>query len=144
MGNVQILGPAPGTPTSIPLYSSRVSAGFPSPAQDHLDDPINIVELLDLNTPQVYMARALGDSMVGIGLFDGDLMFVNRALDARHRAIVVACLNGESFVKRLILQGQQTILQSENPKYAPRYVLENDELEIWGVVTGNLRLHGCV
>lgn len=141
MGNVEIIGPAFATPTSIPLYTSRVSAGFPSPAQDHMEDPINIVDLLDLNTPQLYMARALGDSMIGVGIFDGDLMFVNRALDATHGAVVVACLNGEALVKRFIRDGSQIILKSENPKYPPRFVMENDELEAWGVVKGNLRMN---
>ena len=87
--------------------------------------------------------RADGESMVGIGIFDGDVMVVNRAMPARHRDIVIAAINGDTFVKRLIQNGPQIVLQSENPTFAPRYILEGDELLIWGVVIGSIRRHHC-
>ena len=79
--------------------------------------------------------------MQGAGIFDGDLLVVSRALPAEHGAIVVASLNGEAFVKRFQREQKQIVLRSENPSYAPRYVLEGDELLIWGVVTHSIRGH---
>lgn len=82
--------------------------------------------------------------MIGVGIFDEDVMVVNRKLDAVSGHIVIAWLNGDVCVKRLKKRGDQFVLESENPKYMPRYIMEGDEFEVWGVVTGSLRrfLHG--
>jgi len=77
----------------------------------------------------------------GAGIFDGDHLIVSRAITARPGHVVVACLNGDVLVKRLAQEQGQFILRSENPAYSPRYILENDELTIWGVVTHSLRNH---
>jgi len=98
-------------------------------------------ELFDVDAPHTFLVRADGESMMGIGIFDGDVMVVNRAMPARHRDIVIAAINGDTFVKRLIQGGQQIVLQSENPKFAPRYILEGDELLIRGIVIGSIRRH---
>ena len=74
-------------------------------------------------------------------IFDGDHLIVSRGLPARPGHVVVACLNGDIFVKRLAQEQGQFILRSENSAYSPRYILENDELMIWGVVTHSLRNH---
>ena len=75
------------------------------------------------------------------GIFDGDHLIVSRAIPAKPGHVVVACLNGDVLVKRLAQEQGQFILRSENPAYSPRYILENDELTIWGVVTHSLRNH---
>ena len=77
--------------------------------------------------------------MQGAGIFDGDVLVVSRARDARHGDIVIAAVNGDTFVKRFTRHGDQVVLCSENPKYPPHYILEGDELLIWGVVTGSVR-----
>lgn len=141
MGTAHIIGPVTCSPTSIPFYTSKVAAGFPSPAQDHLDMPVDLNALLNTSAPQTYMVRAVGDSMRDIGLFDGDLMLVDRSLDPKPGAIVIAAINGDSFVKRFQREAGQIVLYSENRKYPPRYVMEGDEVEVWGVVTANLRMH---
>lgn len=123
-------------------FSARVPAGFPSPAQDHLEKTISLDTLLDIDAPHTYLVRAHGDSMIGAGIFDGDVLVVSRALTARHGDIVIAAINGDSFVKRFIVQSGQLVLCSENPRYPPRYILEGDELLIWGVVTDSIRRHG--
>ncbi|EQM70871.1 S24 family peptidase [Pseudomonas tohonis] len=128
--------------TKLPLFSSLVPAGFPSPAQDHLEERLSLDELLNIHAPHVFIARAVGDSMTGAGLFDRDLMVIDRAREPRPGHVVVAMLNGETFVKRLDKQQGQWVLRSENPAYPPRYVLESDELQIWGVVGDSLRHHG--
>lgn len=77
----------------------------------------------------------------GAGIFDGDLAIVDRALEAGQNDIVVALLNNEPICKRLCKRGNQVVLLSENPKYPQRYVLEGDELAIWGVITNSVRSH---
>jgi DNA polymerase V len=141
MATVAYLGPVGGANAKLPFFSSRVAAGFPSPAQDHLEKKISIDELLDINAPQTYLVRAQGDSMIGVGIFDDDVLVVNRALDAQPGDIVIAAVNGEPVVKTLARDGQQIVLRSENPRFAPRYILEGDELMIWGVVVSSLRQH---
>lgn len=128
--------------TKLPLFSSLVPAGFPSPAQDHMEERLSLDELLNIHAPHVFIARAVGDSMTGAGLFDRDLMVIDRAREPKPGHVVVAMLNGETFVKRLDKQQGQWVLRSENPAYPPRYVLESDELLIWGVVSDSLRHHG--
>ena len=143
MASATILGPAGSSVIELPFFSSRVPAGFPSPAQDHLEQKLSLDQLLDIDAPHTYLVRVEGESMIDIGIFDGDIMVVNRAMPWRHRDIVIAEINGETFVKRLIQNGQQIVLRSENPKFAPRYILEGDELRIWGVVTDSIRRHHC-
>lgn len=143
MATATMLGPVGSSVIELPFFSSRVPAGFPSPAQDHLEQKLSLDQLLDVDAPHTFLVRADGESMVGIGIFDGDVMVVNRAMPARHRDIVIAAINGDTFVKRLIQNGPQIVLQSENPMFAPRYILEGDELLIWGVVIGSIRRHHC-
>jgi DNA polymerase V len=125
----------------LPLFAFRVPAGFPSPAQDHLEREISLDEILDIRAPHTYLVRAAGDSMEGAGIFDGDLLVVDRSREAQPGDIVIAALNGEPLVKRLTCEGRQVVLRAENPRHAPRYVLEGDELSIWGVVRFSVRCH---
>lgn len=89
----------------------------------------------------VYFVSIAGESMQGAGIFEGDLVVVDRALEPAHGHVVVALLNNEPMCKRLCVRGREVILLSENPKYPPRYVLEGDELVIWGVITYSVRSH---
>lgn len=141
MGNVTILGPVDSSGTELPFFSSRVSAGFPGPALDHMEQKISLDDLLGINAPHTFLVRSLGDSMMGAGIFDADVMVVNRALQALHGDVVVAALNGEFFVKRLDISASQIVLRSDNPDFAPRFVMEGDELLIWGVVPDSIRNH---
>ncbi|WPN99089.1 translesion error-prone DNA polymerase V autoproteolytic subunit [Pseudomonas sp. MUP55] len=136
-----LLGPIAGGGHSLPMYSNPVSAGFPSPAADHLEKLISLDELFEIRAPHVYLAKIQGDSMQGIGIFSGDLVIVDRSKTARHGDIVIAALNAECVCKRLHYRDGQVILMAENPKYPPRYVMEGDELVIWGVVNYSVRDH---
>lgn len=126
----------------LPFFSFRVPAGFPSPAQDHLERTISLDEILNIRAPHTYLVRVGGDSMILVGIHDGDLMVVDRSKEAVSGDIVIAAVNAEPTVKRLIREGRQVSLHPENPKYAPRYILEGDELLIWGVVDYSIRCHG--
>ena len=136
------LGPIAEDGVRLPLCSFKVPAGFPSPAADHIEKEISLDELLGIRAPHVYLVRIDGDSMQGVGIFSGDLAVVDRAIEAGHGHVVVALLNNDPVCKRLCLRGKSVILQSENPKYPDRYVLEGDEFSVWGVVTYTVRSHG--
>ncbi len=141
MSTALILGPLQHSSKVLLLFDARVPAGFPSPALDHMEQKLSLDALLDLQATHTYVVAVSGDSMTGAGIFDGDHLIVSRAIPAKPGHVVVACLNGDVLVKRLAQEQGQFILQSENPAYSPRYILENDELTIWGVVTHSLRNH---
>lgn len=138
---VTVLGPASTGGEKLPLYSFHVPAGFPSPAADHIEKHLSLDELFDIRAPHVYLAKIEGDSMQGAGIFSGDIVIVNRSLDAEHGDIVIAALNSEPVCKRLHMRDDSFILQSENSKFPPRHVMEGDELVIWGVVKYSVRDH---
>jgi DNA polymerase V len=141
MSNALILAELRANGTRLPYFDARIPAGFPSPALDHMEHKLSLDELLDLNAPHTYVVLVSGESMTGVGIFDSDYLIVSRALEAKPGDIVVACLNGDVFVKRLGKSHGTYVLQSEHPDYQPRYVLDDDELMIWGVVTHSLRNH---
>ncbi len=141
MGTAHLLGPLAASTSRLPRFSSRVPAGFPSPAQDHMEDRISLDRLLDIDAPHTYLVQAEGDSMTGAGIFDGDVLVVSRARPAVDGDIVIAALDGDAFVKRLAQRDGRTLLCSENPRFAARPVQDGDELLIWGVVVASIRRH---
>ena len=126
----------------LPLCSFKVPAGFPSPAADHIEKQISLDQVLNIRAPHVYLVSIDGDSMQGAGIFSGDLAVVDRSIEPVHGNVVVALLNNDPICKRLCLREKRVILQSENSKYPDRYVLEGDDLSIWGVITYTVRSHG--
>ena len=118
---------------------ARLTAGFPSPAQDHLEHRFSIDDLMGLHRPQLFVARVEGHSLTGIGILDGDLVVIDKALEARREDVIAACLNGENLLKIFDFDQHQVVLRSANPKYPPRYVLEAEELHVWGVYVGLCR-----
>lgn len=138
---ITVLGKVKGGPAFLPVFSFRVPAGFPSPAADHLERHISLDELFDLRAPHVYLVQVDGDSMQGAGIFSGDLLIVDRSNEAEHGDIVIAAINAEPVCKRLYRRSGVVILQSENPAYPPRHIMEGDDLVIWGVVRYSVRDH---
>ena len=123
-----------GERTAVPLYLCRVSAGFPSPASDYAERDIDLNEWLIRNRLATYIVRVEGDSMVG-EIHPDDRLIVDRSLEPRHRDIVIACVDGEMLVKRLVVEGGRYFLAAENPEY-PAIELNGDrETVIWGVAT---------
>ncbi|KXO81164.1 LexA family protein [Stutzerimonas stutzeri] len=131
-----ILGQLGPSSTFLQYVDTRVPAGFPSPAADYEEVTLSIDELVDLRTPHVYLVRVEGPSMVGAGIYDGDVLVVNRALEARSGQIVVAYVDGGMTVKRLQVSPDGVWLQPENPDYRSFRVTES--LHVWGVATHNL------
>jgi DNA polymerase V len=141
MSHVAALYCASDTPSILtrPLVLAQVAAGFPSPADDHLDRDLDLHELLIPHPAATFYVRLAGDSMQGAGLYDGDLLIVDRSLEPKHTDIVIAVLNGELIVKRLFTQGLLVQLRPANHRYPVITVTPDQELLIWGVVTCSIR-----
>ena len=120
---------------ALPLYSCRVSAGFPSPADDYLEGRLDLNQYLVPNPVGTFFVRVAGDSMIGAGIHPGDLLVVDRCLEATHGKVVIAVIDGELLVKRLQLREGQVALLAENPHYSPLLLQGEMDLTIWGVVT---------
>ncbi|AWT11899.1 umuDC operon-like protein [Stutzerimonas frequens] len=136
-----ILGQLGPTSTFLQYVDTRVPAGFPSPAADYEEVTLSIDELIDLRTPHVYLVRVEGPSMIGAGIYDGDVLVVNKALEARSGHIVVAYVDGGMTVKRLQITPAGVWLQPENPDY--RAIPVTESLHVWGVATHNLHQLLC-
>ena len=121
---------------TVPYILSRISAGFPSPADDYIENNLSISELLIKNQLSTFLMKASGESMIEAGINDGDVLVVDRSLEARSRDIVIAIFEGNLTVKRLIIKADgSAILKAESPLYKNILISEYTELEIWGVVT---------
>lgn len=118
-----------------PLYLSAVQAGWPSPADDYIDQQLNLHELAVTNPAATFFLRAAGDSMLGCGIHDGDLLIVDRSADACHNRVVIAALDGELLVKRLLRRGKRVWLAPANPDYPEIEITAREYVHIWGVVT---------
>ena len=121
------------------LLVSRVCAGFPSPAEDLGAQRIDLTQVLITHPQATFMLRAQGHSMVEAGIFDGDILVVNRALVPRHRHIVVAVVDGDFTVKRLYQLNGRIKLQAANPTFPDIVPNEGQLLEVWGVVTASIK-----
>ncbi len=123
----------------LPLFIHSVPAGFPSPADDYLDRSLDLNDYLIRHPAASYLARARGDSMEGCGIFDGDLLIVDRSLEAQHGQIIIAALDGQLTCK--ILDKKKRCLLSANKNYAPIPIDEFSELITEGVVVHSIRHH---
>jgi DNA polymerase V len=117
-----------------PLFVVRVAAGFPSPADDYIENNLDLNDFLIEHPAATFFVRVTGDSMTGAGINSGDILIVDRALTPRKGSIVVAILNGEFTVKRLSRVNGKIFLLPENPAYDPVEITESCGFEVWGVV----------
>lgn len=121
------------TKAGLPLFGGRVSAGFPSPADDFIEEYLDLNQLLVKHRDATFFVRASGYSMTGAGIYPGDILVVDRSLEPAHGKVVIAILEGELTVKRLVLGRGGLRLAAENSDYPDIPV--TSELQIWGVVT---------
>lgn len=131
----RIHAPAAKAPGALPLFLCRISAGFPSPAEDYLDRKLDLNEYLIQHPAATFFVKVEGESMVEAGINHGDLLIVDRALEAADKKIVIAGIRGELTVKRIRRLQGRLYLMPENKNFAPLEVSEDSGLEIWGVVT---------
>jgi len=120
---------------SLPLFSDRVAAGFPSPADDHLENKLDLNEHLVKHPAATFFVRVEGRSMIGAGIHPDDILVVDRSVEAVNGHIVVAAVDGELTVKRLHYHRARLFLEPENPDYDPIEITGETDLVVWGVVT---------
>jgi len=123
------------TSIRLPLVSASVEAGFPSPADDHLERAIDLNEELIRNPAATFLVRVKGESMRDAGIHTGDTLIVDKSVTPADRQIVVAMIDGEFTVKRFRKLNGRIFLEAANDSFAPIEVGENQELTIWGSVT---------
>ena len=119
----------------IPIPNSFISAGFPSPADDYTEGSIDLNEHLIRNPFSTFFLRVRGDSMINAGIHNQDLIIVDKSLYAKPGNIVIAMVDGEFTVKRLVRQSDELYLKPENNNYPDIKFTDHDDIQIWGVVT---------
>ena len=123
------------TKLHVPLASANVQAGFPSPAEDHMENSLDLNEHLVSNPAATFFVRVQGNSMRDAGIQGGDILVVDRSITPGNGQIVIAMLDGDFTVKRLRKRGSRIFLEAENADFAPIEITEKQELTVWGVVT---------
>lgn len=118
-----------------PYFDTGVAAGFPSPAEQTNTDSLDLNELVIKHREATFYARVSGESMIGAGLEDGDIIVIDKSLEPQEGKIAVCCINGEFTVKRLIYHHGKLILEAENEKYPSIEIDELSNFQVWGIVT---------
>lgn len=126
-------------PIHVPLFSHKVAAGFPSPADDYIEGRLSLDEHLVQHKEATFFVRAKGNSMVNAGIFDGNLLVVDKSLTPSSGDIVIAIIDGEMTVKRLIQRDGKVTLKPENSRFKEIELKEGQELQVWGVVTSTVK-----
>ncbi|GAB6857980.1 LexA family protein [Microbacterium xylanilyticum] len=135
---MHLLTPRPvshATVTVLNVAPIAVSAGFPSPAQDYYDGPIDLTAMLVDDDAATFIVRASGHSMTGAGIYDGDELLVDRSTTPRDGDVIVAVLDGELTLKRLHVTAGGVVLKADNAEYPDIVVPELADLTVWGVAT---------
>ena len=135
MQHGSIIMPARERALRLPLFVETVSAGFPSPADDYIENKLDLNSYLVKHPAATYFVRVSGDSMIGAGIHAGDILIVDRAVEPTGEAVVVAAVNRELTVKRINRRGDRIFLVPENGAYLPIEITEDMDFEVWGVVT---------
>ena len=117
------------------LYSSSVAAGFPSPADDHIEGKLDLNDYLVKHPSATFFVRVTGNSMINAGIHNNDILIVDRSIEARHGKIIIATIDGQMTVKRLYHRSGKTILMPENKDFKPIEIIDFTDAMIWGVVT---------
>lgn len=133
--NLEIFKPDFNNYQAIPLLEGKVSAGFPSSAENYIDKTLDLNELLIKHPSATFFIRVKGDSMEKAGIKTNDILIVDRAVSVSHNKIVIARIAGELTVKRISMVGDNLFLMPDNDGYKPIRVTGDMDFEVWGVVT---------
>ncbi len=125
----------------LPLFDIRISAGFPSPADDFIELTINLNKELIKNKDTTFFARVKGHSMKNAGIFDGDLLIIDKSLEPQDGKIAICQIDGEFTVKRIKKETDFYWLIAENEDYKPIKVTTENDFMIWGIVTNSITTH---
>ena len=133
--NLTFFTPKTSDETGVVFIDTGISAGFPSPADDFRETRISLDEELITNKEATFFAKVRGQSMIGAGLDDNDLLIIDRSIEPVNNKIAVCFLDGEFTVKRLRIENNEVWLQPENPDYPTIKITEENDFIIWGIVT---------
>jgi DNA polymerase V len=136
----QFLDLEAGAPQTVRFVEGTAACGFPSPADDYLDRPLDFNELLIRNPAATFAVRLASDSMTGAGLFPGDIAVIDRSMTPAPGCIVLALIDGEFTIKRYRPREGRVVLQAENPAFPDIEVMAERAFEVWGVVTRSIRI----
>jgi DNA polymerase V len=122
--------------TALPLFLSTIQAGFPSPADDYLEEVLSLDDICIANAASTFLGRIKGDSLKDIQVFEGDIAVIDKSLNPENRDLVVCAIDGEFNAKILHMNKADTVeLHSANPKHKPIEIKELNDFRIWGVIT---------
>lgn len=133
--NVRIYSPEKFSEIGAQYAGSRISAGFPSPADDYLENVLDLNKALMSNPSATFFGRVSGFSMKDAGIDHGDLLVIDKSLKYKKGALAVCFINGEFTLKRIKISHDKIILMPANPDYEPIVVSEDADFKIWGIVT---------
>ena len=121
---------------TVPFYLHKAGAGFPSPATDYMEEDVDLNIHLIKNVPATFIIRVQGKSMMDVGIYDGDLLVVDKSLKPKNFSTVVANVHDELVVKNFVKEKDEQFLTSGSKKIEDKIIINNDsEIFIWGVVT---------
>jgi len=129
------------TSIELPLFQTGISAGFPSPADDYIEDRIDLNRELIKNPSSTFFGRVNGDSMIKAGIGNGDLIVVDKSIEPKNNSVVVCIIDGEFTVKRFRKLGNDCYLFPENDLYKPIKITKENDFRIWGTVTYSIKKH---
>lgn len=138
---LKFIKPLTNFSAELPLAEARISAGFPSPADDYSEARLDLNKQLISNASATFYARVRGDSMTQAGIFDGDLLIIDKSKIPVNGSIVVCLIDGEFTVKRLRKIENEFCLMPENDNYQPIKIKPENDVTIWGVVTYTIKKH---
>ena len=131
---LQFFNPDFSQPKKIAFIDTGIKAGFPSPAADFEEERISLDQFLIKNPEATFFAKASGNSMINAGINDGDLLVIDRSLEAKNNTIAVCYIDGEFTVKRIRVENEKVFLLPENEDYKPIEITNESDLIVWGVV----------
>jgi len=126
--------------SAVPCIAS-ISAGFPSPAEDFTEFSISLDKHLIQNPAATFMAYANGESMVQAGIHHGDILIIDRSLNAKDGDIIISVINGEFTVKKISMMNDKLFLVPKNSQYRSVEISDDMDFEVWGIVTYSIRKH---
>lgn len=139
--NLEFYVPDTSTELNLPFIDAGLRAGFPSPADDFIELSIDLNKEYVKHKDTTFYARVKGDSMKNAGIFDGDLLIIDKSLEPQNNKIAICQIDGEFTVKRIKIEGNIVWLVAENENYKPIKVTPENEFMIWGIVTASIKIH---
>jgi DNA polymerase V len=139
---LEIFLPDIKTEVTLPLVGAKLKAGFPSPADDYVEERLDLNKHLIKNPESTFFARVSGESMVGAGIYDGDILVIDRSVQPHKNSVLVCAIDGEFTIKRIKIIDNNTIyLMPDNPDFEPIKVSRDNDLVIWGTVIYSIHKH---